>query len=483
MIRRCSPFIATLLFIVMGHPAAAMEAVVAQPHYMPVTDDLPASERVVIDVRSYHSDGKHDFDTLAALAEKRGIRTVVFTEHDRYTIRLGLEPFGGWIGYSMQHPSIYETGVDEFFADLRRVQSKYPDLGLYAGTESTPAYHWSGLPFHDLALHDAERHLITLGLNSPEQLEALPSFTLEHVQGPFLLSMLFWGALTLVFMFLFMRRKKAGAALLGLVSVVCMALVWMNRGEVDADADFIARAKAQRLFVIWTHPGTQSGVRQGPMGVQMDTPPYSDRVFRQPTAEAFAATYGDTDSNSVPGGLWDRYMLDYLHGRQPHPVWAVAAGDYHAEGEANEYLGNFPMDVWMDGQSEASLLAALRDGRNTGWQQMRDRNAGIEVLLLEGSDGRRHLPGGTAIRTGSSVRLLAAAREYVPQKGRNYPPLKGEWVIDGRVAAAFDLPLAGDRLAVCELLLPPGPHLIRLQIPSQQGVKMIANPFLVEVAN
>lgn len=480
---RWLPVVAILLTIAMPCPAAAMEAVVVQTDYMPVTDAFPKSERVVIDVRSYHSDGKHDFDTLVSLARKRGIRTVVFTDHDRYTIRLGLEPFTGWVGYSMQHPSIYETGADQFFADLKRVQKIYPDMGLYAGTESTPAYHWSGLPFHDLALHDAERHLITLGLNSPEQLEALPSFTLEHVRGPFLLSMLFWSVLSVVFLLLFMRCKKANIALLGLLSLACMAAVWMGRSVIDADADFIARAQKQGLFVIWTHPGTQSGVRQGPMGVQLDTPPYSDRVFRQPTTDAFAATYGDTDNNSVPGGLWDRYMSDYLHGRQPHPIWAVAAGDYHAEGEANEYLGNFPMDVWMDGRGETALLNALGAGRNTGWQQVRNRNAGIEVLLLEGSNGSRHLPGGSMVHTGSAIRLLAAAREYVPQADKDYPPLRGEWVIDGRVAASFDLPLAGDRLAATELLLPPGVHLIRLQIPSQQGVKMIANPFLVEVGD
>lgn len=450
--------------------------------YLPVTDDLPRSRRVLIDVRSYHSDGQHDFDTLVALARKRAIDMMVFTEHDRYTIRIGLEPIPGILGYSMEHPSIYTTGVDAFFDDLRRIQAKHPDMGLYGGTESTPGYRWTGWPFYDLALHDAERHLITLGLNRPAQLEGLPSFTLAHAEGPFAPAMVFWGALSLLLALrLFSRKRRGIVALLLLLSTSALAIAWLTRERVDADADFIVKARAANLLPIWTHPGTLSGVREGPMGVRMDTPPYSARVFTQPTTELFAAIYGDTDSNSMPGGLWDRYMLDYLAGWQPHPIWAVAAGDYHGEGEANEYLGNFPMDVWLDGNSEASLLAALKAGHSTGWQQVQDRNAGIEVLLLEDGAGRRSLPGEEMTIAGSTVRLMAAAREYLPQAERSYPPLQGVWIVDGAVAATTLLPFSGDRLAVTELELSPGAHLIRLQIPSQQGVKMVANPFLVRV--
>lgn len=460
--------------------AAEHSPYLPQATYMAVSDELPKSRRVLIDVRSNHSDGMHDFETLVELAKERAINTMVFTEHDRYTIRLGLEPVGNLIGYSMEHPSLYQTGVDQFFADLQQTKSSHPDMNLFAGTESTPGYQWSGLPYFDLSLHGAERHLITLGLNSQAQLEMLPSFTLEHVQGPPLLSMLCWGLLAALFYIWLLRRRSTAAGVLCLLSIIPIAVIWLQPKPIDADAEFIAKAKEQGLFTIWTHPGTKSGVREGPMGVQLDTPPYSERVFRLPTTEAFAGVYGDTDANCEPGGLWDRYMLGYLHGSQPYPIWSVAAGDYHGEGEAGEYLGNFPMDVWMEGDSEGALLKALRSGRNTGWQQHKNRNAGIEVLMLEEMSGQRHLPGST-VTTGSTVRLLAAAREYVPQAGRSYPPLQGEWIVDGDVAAKVALPLAGDRLAVTELLLPPGSHLIRLRIPAGKGVRMVANPFLVRV--
>ena len=46
---------------------------------------IPNSRRVLLDVRSNHSDGAHDMDMLAGLAKKRGIDTLVFGEHDRYT--------------------------------------------------------------------------------------------------------------------------------------------------------------------------------------------------------------------------------------------------------------------------------------------------------------------------------------------------------------------------------------------------------------
>ena len=71
---------------------------------------IQAPVRVLIDVRSNHSDGEHDFNTLVELAKKRHIEALAFTEHDRYSIRFGLDPVPHILGYSQEHPSLYQTG-------------------------------------------------------------------------------------------------------------------------------------------------------------------------------------------------------------------------------------------------------------------------------------------------------------------------------------------------------------------------------------
>ncbi|MDT8375495.1 MAG: hypothetical protein RQ867_02025 [Mariprofundaceae bacterium] len=464
-------------------PAAGIEHdLAALQRELAASENPLQSRRVLLDVRSNHSDGAHDMDMLAGLAIKRGIDTLVFGEHDRYTIRLGLDPVPQLIGISMQHPSLYQSGLEAFFSDLNRVRTKFPQLHVMAATESTPGYYWDGIPFRDLSLHEAERHLIALGIERPEQIEALPSYDLRNIRGNFMLSLTVWLAVIFLLLVALLRCRRRSIILLMLASAVAVVCIWLLQKQVDADADFINAAREQGLFVIWAHPGTLSGVREGPMGVQLDTPPYSRRVFEEPTADAFAAVYGDTDDNTVPGGMWDRFMMDYMLGYRPGPIWAVAAGDYHEEGQSREYLGNFPMDVWTKAEGSEAVMAALRSGRNTSWFMTREKNLKMAVLFLEAQDGTRLLPG-DELTVGRQVKLHASLSEWIAEgesSASGIQSLQSELIVDGRVVTNIVLSM-NDTVSVTPLELMPGPHVIRLRIPDQQGVRMEANPFLLHV--
>ncbi len=440
--------------------------------------------RMVMDVRSVHSDGAHDFDALIAMAKVRGVDVLAFGEHDRFDVRFGLAPVPQWLGYSMSHPSLYRTGLDAFFDDLARARRRHPEMTLLAGTESIPGYRWSGIPWVDLTLHDVERHIIALGIERPTQVEALPSYRLTNIRGPFRFSMVFWLALTGGVLAVLIRRRRRGVALLLFASLVAFLSAWLMRPAVDADAAFIRAAHGQGLFVVWAHPGTHSGVRPGPMGVRLDTPPYSARVFAPPHsgeegADAFAAIYGDSDDNCEPGGRWDRYMLNYMAGLYPKPIWAVAAGDFHKQGESGEYLGNHAMDVWTvhGAKTPEAVMAALRRGRMAAWRMPRDRNLYLAALWMDDGRGHRALVGGR-LMSGGQVRLHAVLGERGGKTGAlaSFP---AQVIVDGQVVAR---PMLGvGRALDMSLQLAPGAHVIRLRIPMWKGVRMEANPFLVRV--
>jgi len=439
--------------------------------------------RVLIDVRSNHSDGAHDFSTLVELAKKRGIDVLAFTEHDRYSIRLGLEPIPQIIGYAMQHPSLYVTGVDEFFADLATIREQHPEMVFMAGTESTPGYTWTGIPFHDLTLVNAERHIIALGAEKSEQIEALPSFDLRHAHGPFTLSMIVWWVVAGTLFIVLIRKRQEIIAVLVFVLFIVLMATWLTREDVDIDVDFITKAEEQGLYTIFTHPGTLSGIRPGPFGLQLDTPPYSKRTFFDPTSQAFAAVYGDTDVNTVPGGLWDSYLIEYMGGVHASPIWATSCGDFHKEAQWGEYLGNFPMDVWAEEKSPEGVLKALRAGRAVAWRAPVGRDFRVRTLYLQDdATGQRVLPGGAA--TISSETMLHFAVDVMPHgkpdaKALLKNPMQARLIIDGRVERVLSFHL--NTPVQSTILLSPGPHVVRLDIPEQSGIKMIANPFLVDV--
>lgn len=435
--------------------------------------------RVLIDVRSTHSDGAYDMNTLVDMAKKRGVQALALTDHGRKGIRFGIEPVPGILGYTRDFRSLYTTGLPSFFADLAQVRRMHPGMILFAGVESIPGYTWSGIPFRNLTLHNSERMMITLGEQRPRQIEALPSYTLAHDQGDMPVSLAFWIVLVGSVLAMLLRRRKRAVALLLVASFVVFLATWLLRPKVDADADFIAQAHEQGLFVIWAYPGTHSGVRPGPMGVKLDTPPYSRRVFHDPTADAFAAVYGDTDTNTDPGGLWDRYMINYMTGLHAAPIWGVAAGDFHKQGEAGEYLGNYPMDVWANANTPAAVLAAMRKGRMVAWRTPRGRNLRVASLFLEDATGRHVLPGDTVTAPGQVVLHLSLAERPVSVKPVRDQLLRAQIVVDGQILVQR---MVGLLQPLRETLqLSPGAHVIRLRIPMQRGIRMEANPFLVRV--
>jgi len=438
--------------------------------------------RVLIDVRSTHSDGVYDMDTLAAMARRRGVRVLAFGEHDRFSIRFGIEPIPRILGYSMQHPSLYITGLASFFADLNHMRRRYPDMLFMAGTESVPGYQWTGFPFYNLTLHNADRHIIALGIERPEQVQALPSYKLHNIHGPSRFSLLFWCVLAGGVLIILLMRRKAFMALLFAVLFAAFLAGWRWMPPVDADADFIAAAHQEGLFVIWAHPGTLSGVRGGPMGVKLDTQPYSRRVFTDPTADAFAAIYGDTDNNTEPGGMWDRYMAGYMAGRHPAPIWGAAAGDFHGRTGTGKFLGDSVMDVWTEALTPAAILDALRAGHMAAWQLPGDRDLRIRELYLETGAGRRFPPGSQGAAHGPLL-LVCALGEGAPgvvDGARAAGRLHAQVVVDGRV---WSQAMVGPGHVLREVLrLAPGAHVIRVRIPNQGGVRMEANPFLLRVS-
>lgn len=437
--------------------------------------------RVLLDVRSNHSDGAHDFNTLIALAKKRHIDAMVFTEHDRFTIRFGLEPVPGIFKYSQEHPSLYQTGLARFFSDLTTAQQQ-SSLTLMAGTESTAGYTWQGIPFKNLSLHNAERHLITLGVTNQQQIEALPSYTLKHARGNKELALTFWFVFIFMLIFILLRKRKRGIALLLAGSFIAFMSTWLMKPTTNADEDFINTAHEQKLFVIWAHPGTLSGIREGPMGVQLDTPPYNKHIFDLP-ADAFAAVYGDTDQNTVPGGMWDMFMLGYMKGYIGKPMWAVAAGDYHEEGQASEFLGNFPMDVWAKSAQEKDILAALKHGKMVSWHMNQHQNISVQTLYLEYEDisSKQHkrMQVGDESVISADVDLVIGLKEL----GKATTPitLTGNWIVDGNIVATIALDTQATQTMATRLHLSKGRHVIRFQIPSQQGIRLETNPFLVQV--
>jgi len=127
-------------------------------------------------------------------------------------------------------------------------------------------------------------------------------------------------------------------------------------------------------------------------------------------------------------------------------------------------------------------MDALRKGRNTSWFMSKEINIQMRALFAEDAKGKRMLPGDIAHVT-SKLNLYAGIADATPVETgavSQIPTLSGEWIVDGVIVATTTLPADG-RVSITPVELTRGPHVVRLRIPSQKGVRMEANPFLLHV--
>jgi hypothetical protein len=115
----------------------------------------------------------------------------------------------------------------------------------------------------------------------------------------------------------------------------------------------------------------------------------------------------------------------------------------------------------------------------------REKNLKMAALFLEDDVGKRLLPGDEET-VSRHVKLYASLSQWLPEGAVKGDPssalltLQGEWIVDGRVVAHAILS-PDEAVSVTPLELEAGPHVVRLRIPPQQGVRMEANPFLLRV--
>ncbi|MDQ6951494.1 MAG: hypothetical protein Q9M26_07495, partial [Mariprofundales bacterium] len=445
-----------------------------------VVNAIPRPMRVVIDVRSNHSDGKHSFADLLKMARARHIEAIAFTDHDHTGVRYGLDPAIG-LSYTYELRSLYTTGAEKFIADVKQAQASNPDMVVMAGTEDTPGYHWTGLPFSgDFTLVGSDKHMIALGMENAAQIKGLPSYSLKHMHSNLKFSMAFWVIVVFALLLYLMLKRKRGLALLVFAAFIAFMATWMMqiRHEKDPYVDFIDTAHNEGLFTVWAHPGTHTGFRVEKLGVKVATEPYNDAVFNGPHADAFAAVYGDTDGNCKPGGPWDRYLQQYLNHTKDNPLWGVAAGDFHYQGGFGTYLGDYPMDVWVKSRTEQGIMAALRLGHNVSWQEPKDRNVRIRALALVDDRGKSILPGQSL--QGSHKLYLAIAADEPFGQGK---PMQftAQVVVDGLVVDRPLVAVDAGKMTVIPLKIGVGDHVVRVRIPVQQGFRLEANPFFVRM--
>ncbi len=350
--------------------------------------------RGAVHVHSNFSTGRESIEQIAKLAVDHGVEVLVIADDDILRVRYGFPFLRDLLAYTRTEPAPFTEGtLSEYFAEIKRVGEKYPQLVLIGGLESNPFYYWGvDLGARTWTMHSFDRHIIALGLDEAAyaQLPVMHGPGNEYWDWTSLL--LLWPLVGVAYG-LVLGGRHPRALRLGVlgISVLCLInnfpfkVTYMDAYNGDPGPGpyqrYIDYVNSHGGMVLWPHTEAKSGIP--PMDILgglahfvSSTPPHAEDLVDTYDYTAFAALYADNITATEPGRHWDTILAQYVAGQRPKPIWGEGEIDYHWDQKGNQIHDILTVFLVKE-RSEQAVLDALRQGR------MYAVRGGDEQLVLD----------------------------------------------------------------------------------------------------
>jgi hypothetical protein len=355
-----------------------------------LTGSAGALEQVagVIHLDTNVGDGVLSPEAMIHKVREAGIKVAVITDKDNMRVEYGIPPLRKIVKKAEERSSLTTFGAEKYLSVINDLSEKNPDMTIIGGVEALPFYYWEGSYFDsNLKLVDLHKHLLIIGLDSPGDIEGIPSvsynnppqFGIPCVLNAWPLVLIpagIWLAgrkkkeLVQGRMFSY-RRERRPSVLFGVFLVLSGALFTLNnipfcsslydqyhgdRGALPYQ-HLIDYAEAKGGMVFWAHPDV-GGVHTL-NGIEIFTPPYSKELIRTDNYTGFSAFVEGMKFSGRPGGYWDMALKQYINGERRKPVWAIGELDY----KEGQWMGDTQTVFLVHKNSKPEILKAMHEGR------------------------------------------------------------------------------------------------------------------------
>lgn len=348
---------------------------------------------LVLHVHSDLSTGDRSVEELLKTLRAQGIGGLLLAENYLARVEYGFEPFRALTHVTYEERSVMHLGPDRFLARISRARRANPDMLLLPGVEVIPHQFWSGSPAGlAMTLHNTQKNLLVFGVEDPAGLRSLPVTGNPYTRGygrqslvDALPALLIVPGLVLFFVHK-VRRQRVGSAiiivrhrrfvlgtLLLLIGVVDLVRGWpFTVDEYPPWRDF-GLAPHQALIdhveglggaTVWSFPEAWDEGRRpvGPVAVSWRTDAYPDDLLRTFRYTAFGALYDQPARFILPGGGWDRLLVEYAAGERSRPAWGVGESGFHGTAGGKRLEATQTVFLVRE-RTERAVLDALKRGR------------------------------------------------------------------------------------------------------------------------
>lgn len=337
-------------------------------------------------VHSTASTGDMTVEALAVRAEQLGLDVLMLTDNFSLRYEYGLWPLPGLLKQRVNFPSVLEYGIERYLDEVAAAQRRHPKLIIVPGVEVAPYYYWTGSLFgRTLTMHDAQRNLLVLGLNNPDDYRSLPASG-NHSSyqfdwrgsinaAPILL------LLPAIWLWKPFRSggwrqsiRRTAACILVVLVISLIANAWPLSQPAFSSYDdrlgyrpyqaLIDDVKAKGGLAFWSMTEARDfhEYAAGPWGlVTVKTEPHPESLLMTTGYTGFGGLYQDGRRIIKPGELWDQLLQVPMadHRRSP---WLIGELAFHRLSDAGKDLDRLVMGLWVQERTAAGVLEALRFG-------------------------------------------------------------------------------------------------------------------------
>ena len=331
--------------------------------------------------------GKLSMDELLNEVRKKGIGVAVISDHDNERVEYGIFPLRRIIKKVVERKSIKHFGVRDYLDTIRSAEERFPDLTVLVGVEAVPAYYWEGSILNrDLSLRNWHKHILIIGLESPQDIEGIPSVGTGWYKKPDLGCVVeFWPLLLFplgIYLLRFekvkeirfaninFRETKKPYRIPGYISIVSGVVFLINNipscytshdpyhGDqgIAPYQELIDYVDDKGGLTFWAHPDATFDNTVN--GIRVYTPPHPEDLIRSHGYTGFVALLKGKET-SIPGGVWDGLLKEYIKGKRERPVWAIGELDYRA----GDWMGETETVLLLKQKTKKGVIDALRNGR------------------------------------------------------------------------------------------------------------------------
>ncbi len=422
-----------------------------------------------VHVHSTASTGSLSLDALAERAERLGLDAVILTDNFALEYEYGLAPLDGVLKRTVGFPSVLRYGFARYVNEIAAAQARHPGVLLIPGVEVAPYYYWSGSLWRgDLAMHDAQKNLLVVGLTDPEKYATLPAIgnpasyrydervvlSLAPV-ALFIPAAWLWRNPSAV-----ARRRswpargwtarRTCSVLLTGTALLLLVNAWpFSRPVFSAYNEQLGYQPYQALIdavnergglVLWSMPEardfrTYSFGWLGKVDVRTDPHPEA-LIFTQGYA-GFGGLYQEARTVTNPGGLWDQLLHLYASGQRTTPPALVGEIAFHSPEHARKELDQVVTVLWVGERTVAGVLDALRRGRSYAVERYRKEfGYRLDDFRVEVQGGARTAGPGEILDPEGARDVVVRLSVSATDRGRH--PLMARIIRSGQVVARME---------------------------------------------